>query len=44
MFEKTTLPNGLRVIMVPHRDTKTVTVLALIGTGSKTKDFSFCLS
>jgi predicted Zn-dependent peptidase len=35
MFEKTTLPNGLRVITVPHRDTKTVTVLALIGTGSK---------
>lgn len=35
MFEKTTLPNGLRVITVPHKDTKTVTVLALIGTGSK---------
>lgn len=35
MFEKTTLPNGLRVIAVPHKDTKTVTVLALIGTGSK---------
>ena len=35
MFEKTTLQNGLRVIAVPHRDTKTVTVLALIGTGSK---------
>src|SRR3989338_5330635 len=35
MFEKTTLPNGLRVITVPHKDTKTVTVLALVGTGSK---------
>ncbi len=35
MFEKTTLPNGLRVVTVPHKDTKTVTVLALIGTGSK---------
>lgn len=35
MFEKITLPNGLRVIAVPHKDTKTVTVLALIGTGSK---------
>lgn len=35
MFEKTTLPNGLRVIAVPHKNTKTVTVLALIGTGSK---------
>ena len=35
MFEKTTLTNGLRVIAVPHKDTKTVTVLALIGTGSK---------
>jgi predicted Zn-dependent peptidase len=35
MFEKTILPNGLRVITVPHKDTKTVTVLALIGTGSK---------
>ncbi|MBI2123635.1 MAG: insulinase family protein [Candidatus Wildermuthbacteria bacterium] len=35
MFEKTTLPNGLRVIAVPHKGTATVTVLALIGTGSK---------
>ena len=35
MFEKTTLPNGLRILTVPHKDTKTVTVLALIGTGSK---------
>ena len=35
MFGKTTLPNGLRVITVPQKETKTVTVLALIGTGSK---------
>ena len=35
MFEKTTLPNGLRVITVLLKGTATVTVLALIGTGSK---------
>ena len=35
MYKKTTLPNGLRVITVPMADTKTVTVLVLVATGSK---------
>lgn len=35
MYKKTTLPNGLRIITVPQDTSKTVTVLALIGTGSK---------
>jgi len=40
MFKKTTLKNGLRILTIPHQDTKTVTVLVLVGTGSKyeTKD------
>ncbi|MFA6376415.1 MAG: insulinase family protein, partial [Candidatus Paceibacterota bacterium] len=42
MYKKTTLPNGLRVVMVPAQNTDTVTVLALVGTGSKyeTKEIS----
>ncbi|MEA1965250.1 MAG: pitrilysin family protein [Candidatus Aerophobetes bacterium] len=35
MFRKTTLKNGLRIITSPMKGTKTVTVLALVGTGSK---------
>ncbi len=35
MYKKTTLPNGLRIITVPMADTKTVTVLILVATGSK---------
>ena len=35
MFKKTTLSNGLRIITVPMRSTKAVTVLVLVGTGSK---------
>lgn len=35
MYKKTTLPNGLRIITVPMADTKTVTVLVLVATGSK---------
>ncbi len=35
MYKKTTLPNGLRIITVPMPDTKTVTVLVLVATGSK---------
>lgn len=35
MYKKTILPNGLRIITVPQDTSKTVTVLALIGTGSK---------
>lgn len=42
MFRKTTLKNGLRVITAPQENTETVTVLVLVGTGSKyeTKDIS----
>ena len=35
MFRKTTLKNGLRIITVPQKSTQAVTVLALVGTGSK---------
>ncbi len=35
MYKKTTLDNGLRIITVPMADTKTVTVLVLVATGSK---------
>ncbi len=34
-FSKKVLPNGLRVITVPMKDNPTVTVLVLVGTGSK---------
>ena len=41
-FYKTTLKNGLRIITVPQKSTQAVTVLALVGTGSKyeTKEIS----
>ena len=35
MFKKTTLKNGLRIITVPQEGTQAVTVLVLVGTGSK---------
>jgi len=35
MFRKTTLKNGLRIITVPQDSTQAVTVLVLVGTGSK---------
>ncbi|MBI4101740.1 MAG: insulinase family protein [Candidatus Nealsonbacteria bacterium] len=35
MFRKTTLPNGLRIITTPQQNTEAVTVLVLVGTGSK---------
>lgn len=35
MFKKTTLKNGLRIITIPQKDTGAVTVLVLVGTGSK---------
>jgi len=35
MFKKTTLKNGLRIITVPQKSTRAVTVLVLVGTGSK---------
>jgi len=34
-FRKITLNNGLRIINVPSKSTQTVTVLVLVGTGSK---------
>ncbi|UMX47974.1 MAG: insulinase family protein [Candidatus Nealsonbacteria bacterium DGGOD1a] len=42
MYKKTTLPNGLRLITVNSANTDTVTVLTLVGTGSKyeTKEIS----
>jgi predicted Zn-dependent peptidase len=35
MFRKITLKNGLRIITVPQRSTQAVTILVLVGTGSK---------
>ncbi|MEA2113608.1 MAG: pitrilysin family protein [Patescibacteria group bacterium] len=34
-YKKTTLKNGLRIITVPSKNTKTAAVLVLVGTGSK---------
>jgi len=34
-FEYLTYPNGLRLIMVPMKSTKTVNILVLVGTGSR---------
>ena len=35
MFKKSTLKNGLRIITVPMKNTRTATVLVLVGAGSK---------
>jgi len=35
MFNKQTLENGLRIINIPLKDSKTVTVLVAVGAGSK---------
>jgi len=35
MYKKITLKNGFRIITVPMKSTKTVTILVLVGTGSK---------
>jgi len=35
MYKKTTLKNGLRVITVPQKGTQALTILVLVGTGSK---------
>ena len=35
MFHKTVLKNGLRIITVPQKNTQSLTVLVLVGTGSK---------
>lgn len=42
MYKKTILPNGLRIISVPAQNTDAVTVLVIVGTGSKyeTKEIS----
>ena len=42
MYKKTTLDNGLRIITVPIENANSVTVLILVGTGSKyeTKDIN----
>lgn len=42
MHKKKTLDNGLRVVVAPMEGTKTVTVLVMVGTGSKyeTKDIN----
>jgi predicted Zn-dependent peptidase len=34
-YKKTTLKNGLRIITLPQKNTQAVTVLVLVGTGSK---------
>jgi len=35
MFKKTILKNGLRIITLPMKNTRTLTLLVLVGTGSK---------
>jgi len=35
LFKKTTLKNGLRIITIPQKSTRAVTVLVLVATGSK---------
>ncbi len=42
MYKKITLENGLRILLVPDTHTKAVTVMLLVGTGSKyeTKDIN----
>jgi len=35
MFKKTTLKNGLRIITVPQKEAQSLTVLVVVGTGSK---------
>lgn len=35
MFQKTVSKNGLRIITRPMQNTEAVTVLVLVGTGSK---------
>lgn len=42
MYKKTTLDNGLRIISIPMENANSITVLILVGTGSKyeTKDIN----
>lgn len=37
-FNKTTLPNGLRIVTIPMADNPSVTVLVMVETGSKYED------
>jgi predicted Zn-dependent peptidase len=41
MYKKTTLKNGLRIITIPQKETKAVTVLVMTGTGSKYEEKKF---
>ncbi len=34
-YKKTTLPNGLRIITVPMKSTETVSVVVMVGVGSR---------
>jgi predicted Zn-dependent peptidase len=34
-YKKTTLPNGLRILTVPMKNTETVTVVVMVGVGSR---------
>lgn len=35
MYKKITLDNGLRIMLVPNKNTQAITVLVVVGTGSK---------
>ncbi|MCK9445881.1 insulinase family protein [bacterium] len=41
MYKKTTLKNGLRIITVPQKESRAVTVLVMTGTGSKYEQKKF---
>ena len=41
MYKKTTLKNGLRIITVPQKESRAVTVLVMTGTGSKHEQKKF---
>jgi len=38
MYQKSKLKNGVRIILAPMKSTKTVTVLVVVGTGSKNEN------
>jgi predicted Zn-dependent peptidase len=38
MYQKSKLKNGIRIITIPLKSTKTITVLVMIGTGSKNEN------
>ena len=41
MYKKTTIKNGLRIITVPQKESRAVTVLVMTGTGSKYEQKKF---